>query len=76
MRIIKNIRDLSLNEDEKFFADLIKEEFGCNTCVEEVKNKEFLQHYARRANDFNIYNTAQPTAEGTRMLAWRRRKQG
>ena len=32
---------MSLNEDEKFFADLIKDEFGCNTCIEEIKNKDF-----------------------------------
>lgn len=75
MHIIKNIRDLSLNEDQEFFANLIKDEFGCNSCAEEIKNKDFMQYYARPMNDFNIYNTAQPTAEGTRMLAWKR-KQG
>ncbi len=72
MRIIKNTRDLSLNEDEKFFADLIKDEFGCNTCAEKIRNKDFLSRNARPANDFVIYTTAQPTVEGMRMLAWKR----
>lgn len=72
MDIVKNTKDLSLNEDEKFFAALIKEEFGCNTCVEKIRNKDFLQHYARPLNDFTIYTTAQPTVEGMRMLGWRR----
>lgn len=72
MRIVRNFNDQSFNEDEKFFADLIKEEFGCNTFVEQIKNKDFLQHYAQPLNDFNIYTTAQPSAEGVRMLAWRR----
>lgn len=72
MRIVKNVRDLSLNEDEKFFAEIIKDEFDCNTCEEIVKNKAFLQGYARPLNDFTIYTTAQPTAEGIRMLGWRR----
>ena len=47
MRIIKNLKDMSLNEDERFFADLIKEEFGWNTCVEKIKNKDFLQRHAK-----------------------------
>lgn len=72
MDIVKNIKDLSLNEDEKFFADLIKDEFGCNTCVEKIRNKDFLQQYARPRNDFTIYTTAQPSVEGIRMLGWRR----
>lgn len=72
MRIVKNVRDLSLNEDEKFFAEIIKDEFDCNTCEERVKNKEFLQSYAQPLNDFTIYTTAQPTAEGIRMVGWRR----
>lgn len=74
MHIVKNLRDLSLSEDQKFFADLIKEEFGCNTCIEKIKNVDFLQHYARPLNDFTIYTTAQPTAEGMRMVAWPRRR--
>lgn len=74
MRIVKNVRDLSLNEDEKFFAEIIKDEFDCNTCIEEVKNKDFLQSYAKPLNDFTIYTTAQPTAEGIRMLGWKRAK--
>ncbi len=73
MDIVKNIRDLSLNEDEQFFADVIKEEFGCNTCVEKITNVDFIQHYAQPLNDFNIYTTAQPSAEGMRMVAWKRR---
>ena len=72
MRIVKNIRDLSLNEDEKFFAELIRDEFGCNTCFEPINNKEFIKSSAKPANDFTIYTTAQPTAEGMRMLGWRR----
>lgn len=74
MDIVKNTKDLSLNEDEKFFADLIKEEFGYNTCVEKIRNKDFLQLHARPLNDFTIYTTAQPSAEGIRMLGWRRPK--
>lgn len=72
MDIVKNIRDLSLNEDEKFFADIIKDEFGCNACIEEIKNKDFLAIHAQPSNEFTIYTTAQPTAEGVRMLGWRR----
>lgn len=72
MRIVKNIRDLSLNEDEKFFAEIIKSEFDYNTCVEKITNKDFLQNYAQPLNDFNIYTTAQPTAEGIRMIGWKR----
>lgn len=72
MRIVKNLRDQSLNEDERFFADLIKDEFGCNTCNEEIKNKDFVQMYARPLNDFNIYTTAQPCAEGIRLLGWQK----
>lgn len=74
MRIVKNVRDLSLDEDEKFFAEIIKDEFGCNTCEEQVKNREFLQSYAQPLNDFTIYTTAQPTAEGVRMIGWRRQQ--
>ena len=73
MRIIKNLKDMSLNEDERFFADIIKEEFGWNTCVEKIKNKYFLQRHAKPLNDFTIYTTAQPTAEGMRMIAWKKR---
>ena len=57
MDIVKNIRDLNLNEDQQFFAEIIKDEFGCNTCIEEVKNVDFKQAYARPLNDFNIYTT-------------------
>jgi len=74
MDIIKNIKDLSLNEDEKFFADIINEEFGCESCVEKITNVDFIQHYARPMNDFNIYTTAQPSAEGMRMVGWKRKK--
>ena len=72
MDIVKNIRDLSLNEDEKFFADLIKDEFGCNTCIEEIKNKDYLAMYVQPTNEFTIYTTAQPTVEGARLIGWRR----
>lgn len=72
MRIVKNLKDESFNEDERFFADLIKEEFGCNTCLEKITNVAFLQAHAQPLNDFNIYTTAQPSAEGVRMLGWRR----
>ena len=75
MDIVKNTRDLSLNEDEQFFADIINEEFGCDTYLEKITNVDFVQHYARPLNDFNIYTTAQPSAEGMRMLGWRRRAQ-
>lgn len=73
MDIVKNLRDVSLNEDARFFADLIKDEFGYDTCVEKIKNIEFLKRYAKPLHDFNIYTTAQPTAEGMRMVAWKRR---
>ncbi len=72
MRIVKNFNDQSFNEDEKFFADIIKDEFGCNTWVEKIKNKDFIQQYSKPLNDFTIYTTAQPSAEGIRMVAWRR----
>ena len=74
MDIVKNIRDLSLNEDEKFFADIINEEFGCNTSLEKITNKDFVQQYTRPINDFNIYTTAQPSVEGIRMVGWRKRQ--
>lgn len=74
MDIVKNTRDLSLNEDEKFFADIINEEFGCNTSLEKITNKDFVQQYARPINDFNIYTTAQPSVEGIRMVGWRKRQ--
>ena len=73
MDIVKNKNHLNLNEDQQFFAEIIKDEFGCNTCIEEVKNVDFKQAYARPLNDFNIYTTAQPSAEGMRMVAWKRR---
>lgn len=73
MEIVKNFRDFSLNEDQKFFADIIKDEFDCNICHEKVKNIDFLQRYAQPLNDFTIYTTAQPTAEGMRMVAWKKR---
>lgn len=73
MDIVKNIKDLSLNEDEQFFADIIQEEFGCNTYIEKISNVDFIQHNAQRVNDFNIYTTAQPGAEGVRMIGWKRK---
>ncbi len=73
MDIVKNIRDLSLNEDEQFFADIIQEEFGCNTYVEKISNTEFIHYNARRVNDFNEYTTAHPGAEGIRMIGWQRK---
>ena len=73
MDIVKNTRDLSLNEDERFFADLINEEFDCNTSLEKITNKDFIQQYARPQNDFIIYTTAQPPVEGIRMVGWRRK---
>ena len=72
MDIVRNIRDMSLSEDEKFFAELIKEEFGCNACIQEIKNKDFMQAHVRPLNDFTIYTTAQPTVEGARLIGWRR----
>lgn len=74
MRIVKNIRDLKLDEEQDFFASLIKDEFGCNTCIEDIKNPEFRKHYAKPLNDFVVYNTANPTVEGIRMLGWKRTK--
>ena len=71
MDIVRNLRDLSLNEDEKFFAEIIKDEFGHDSCVEKIRNKDFLRVYARPLHDFNIYTTAMPSAEGVRLLAWR-----
>ena len=72
MRIVKNSKDLSLNEDQKFFAEIIKDEFGYDTCVEDIKNKEFLIQYNKPRNNFTVYTTAHPTQEGIRMIAWRR----
>ena len=74
MDIVKNIKDLSLNEDEQFFADIISEEFGCSVCVEKITNVDFIQQNSRPYNDFNIYTTAQPTAEGIRLVGLRRRR--
>lgn len=75
MRIVKNLKDLSLNEDQKFFASIIKDEFGCDTYCEEITNTEFRKRYAQPQNEFVVYNTAAPSAEGIRMLGWKRRKQ-
>ena len=72
MRIVKNSKDLSLNEDQKFFAEIIRDEFGYDTCVEDIKNKEFLIQYNKPRNNFTVYTTAHPTPEGIRMIAWRR----
>ncbi len=72
MRIVKNYSDLSLNEDQKFFAEIIRDEFGYDTCVEDIKNKEFLIQYNKPRHNFTIYTTAYPSQEGIRMLAWKR----
>ena len=72
MRIVKNLKDLSLNEDQTFFAEIIRDEFGYDTCVEDIKNVDFLIQYNKPKNNFNIYTTANPTQEGIRMLAWKR----
>ena len=72
MRIVKNSKDLSLNEDQKFFAEIIRDEFGYDTCVENIKNKEFLIQYNKPKNKSTIYTTAHPTQEAIRMLAWKR----
>lgn len=72
MRIVKNTKDLSLNEDQRFFAEIIKDEFGYDTCVEDVKSKEFLIQYNKPKHNFNIYTTAHPNIEGIRLLAWNR----
>ncbi len=74
MDIVKNVRDLSLNEDEKFFAELIRDEFGWDTCVESVRNKDFLRQHVRPLNDFTIYTTAQPNVEGIRLVGWNNRQ--
>ena len=73
MDIVKNIKDLSLNEDEQFFADIIQEEFGCNTYIEKISNVEFIQYNAQRVNDFNEYTTAHSGIEGARMIGWQRK---
>ncbi len=75
MRIVKNLKDLSLSEDQKFFASIIKDEFGCDTYCEEITNTEFLKRHAQPLNEFVVYNTAAPSAEGARLLGWRRKKQ-
>ena len=74
MDIVKNTRDLSLNEDEMFFAELIKEEFGCNTCVEKIKNKDFIIYNVAPVHDFTIYTTAQPSVEGIRLVGWNKKR--
>lgn len=74
MRIVKNLKDIRLNEEQDFFASIIKDEFGCNTYIEEVQNPEFRKHYAQPLNEFVVYNTAAPSAEGIRMLGWKRYK--
>lgn len=72
MDIVKNLWDADLTDDQEFFATLIKEEFGCNTSVEKISNKAFLNNYAKPMHDFNIYTTALPNAEGIRMISWNR----
>ena len=75
MRIVKNLKDLNLDDDQKFFAAIIKDEFGCDTYAEEITNTEFIKRYAQTKNEFVVYNTAAPSAEGIRMLGWRRKRQ-
>ena len=74
MDIVKNTRDLSLNEDERFFAELIKEEFGCNTCIEKIKNKAFIINNITPKHGFTIYTTAQPSVEGIRLVSWNKKR--
>ena len=61
MDIVKNIRDLNLNEDQQFFAEIIKDEFGCNTCIEEVVLPQSLEklggdcfYYCKNLKKVNI----------------------
>ncbi len=70
MDIVKNIWDMNLSEDQEFFASLMLEEFGCNTRVEKIANPNFISQYVRPKNDFTIYTTAQPNAEGIRLISW------
>ena len=70
MDIVKNIWDMDLNEDQEFFASLLLEEFGCNTRVEKIANPNLISQYVRPKNDFTIYTTAQPNAEGIRLISW------
>lgn len=74
MDIVKNVRDLSLSEDEKFFAEIISDEFGWDGCTEKIRNKDFLRQNVQPLNDFTVYTTAQPTVEGIRLVGWNRRR--
>ena len=75
MRILKNLKDLNLSEDQQFFASIIKDEFGCDTYIQDITNAEFIKQYARPQSECVVYNTASPNTEGVRLLAWRRKKQ-
>lgn len=72
MDIVKNLWDADLTDDQEFFATLIQEEFGCGSRIEKIKNRAFINHYARPLNNFVVYNTAMPNSEGIRMLSWKR----
>ena len=73
MEIVKNIWDMNLNEYQEFFASLMLEEFGCNTRMEKIGNPNFISHYVQPKHDFLIYTTAQPNAEGRRLISWNNR---
>lgn len=73
MDIVKTLWDADLTDDQEFFATLLEEEFGCKSRVEKITNKNFIKNYAKPMNDFNIYNTAMPNAEGIRMISWGRK---
>ena len=72
MDIVKTLWDANLTDDQEFFAAVLKEEFGCNSRVEQISNKAFLVNYAKPLNDFLIYTTALPTVEGIRMISQKR----
>lgn len=70
MDIVKTIWDADLTDDQDFLAALIREEFGCGSRIEKISNKTFINQHLKPLNDFNIYTTALPNAEGIRMISW------
>lgn len=72
MDIVKTIWDANLTDDQAFLAAIIREEFSCGSCTEKIKNKTYINQYLKPLNDFNIYTTAQPNAEGIKALRCRK----
>ena len=57
MDIIKNLKDYPLTTQQKIFASYLKENVSSYSCVEKIRNKEYIRQYLSPSNDFVIYAT-------------------